>query len=194
MSTVQQIVDRLIADPAYRIKVAVWNNPDQVRLNYAQYYQDRVIPSKTEVRDHLLMLLASGSDSWQTIANVEWIPGQLTVFDQAMDQLNAELETEPELREQLQGEEGSAKWVQFVVMGVIAIAGLVGKIADNKRQKQAEEFERERLEQLARLQAEADARKAAETREQYKRFILPAAVVLCIILLLIFLKRTKASQ
>lgn len=193
MSTVQQIVDRLIADPAYRIKVAVWNNPDQVRLNYAQYYQDRVIPSQTEVRDHLLVLLASGSDSWQTIANVEWIPGQSTVFDQAMDQLNAELETEPELREQLQGEEGSAKWVQFIVMGVIAIAGLVGKISDNKRQKQAEEFERERLEQLARLQAEADARKAAETREQYKRFILPAAVVLCIILLLIFLKRTKAS-
>jgi flagellar basal body-associated protein FliL len=193
MNTVQQIVDRLIADPAYRIKVAVWNNPDQVRMNYAQYYQDRVIPSQTEVRDHLLMLLASGSDSWQTIANVEWIPGQSTVFDQAMDQLNEELETEPELREQLQGEEGSSKWIQFVVMGVIAIAGLVGKISDNKRQKQAEEFERERLEQLARLQAEADARKAAETREQYKRFMLPAAVVLCIILLLIFLKRTKAS-
>lgn len=176
----KQVVDRLINDPHYRIRMAVENNPKLVRLNYQRSLNtQRHIPDG-ELVLKLCKLWDQGYEkAVYRIIDVPWVRGYDHLLDQAWDDMHLEVDAE-------RSNEEVQKFVGFSGndwLGIGALAGALSTIGGGRRAAEAAAAERERLRLMGELNAEENAAKAA----RQKRLLAYGAGALGIILLIALL-------
>lgn len=182
------VARRIVSDPHYRIWLAVTNNPDAAIHRYMASYAVSVRPGASHVITQLQQLWDHGyTQAVESILDIPWIASTDPMLDRAYtlvqddyrDMTGAPLEGE-----------GPEKWVQFVVMGVVAIGGVVQQGMKNKAQRKAQEAAQARVDMLAEIQRRADAEKAARQKRTQKAIGIGALAIVAIIVSVIIYRRS----
>lgn len=192
---VQQQVDRLIADPAYRIEVAVFNNPMGAAAAYNTYYQGKEALSGQQAAMRLQFLYETNPAlALQIARNIPWVAGATLEYDQVYSQLTAEILAQPDVL----NDPDTAKGIDLTGLGglgqgIAALAGAVGMIGAGQRAEDAAEADQARLYLEGQQAAAADAAKAERLKMTLKALGIGAAVIGAIVVLVYLFRRSPAA-
>lgn len=186
ISSIQQAVDRLIADPDYRIQVVVENNyPEALRL-YQEKRMETDAPGVGTLALRLMLLRGSGhAESVNEIINaVPWVFGKNDISDGAFRELKAMVDAN---QNDIELDAGQQPKVWSMAIG--SLAQLASTIAGGQIQRDADERTALLLHQQAYLQQQQER----DSRAAYKRNVrilgIAAGVVVAIVVVIILIKR-----
>lgn len=189
--TAQQVVDRLLTDPGYRVQVAVANNYpavlDQYRMAFAVSDRERLPDQNTLISRLQWMLEAGQADSVRRIIAVPYLMGKDATMDQAYTQL---------VHMYRKGGAGDAAGMEpdgAPKMAWIAAIGAIAELVGGMNESAAAQEAAEREEELRRDQAAAalaiEREKSARTREALTYIGLALAAVAAVALIVWYQRR-----
>lgn len=192
-TTVEEAIERLLADMHYRIRMAVENNPDAVMARYASYYADAPGPRlhTASLVTRLQVLWDMGEeDAVQQIIMVPWVTGRDALLDQVMALGQAMVDDNPELLAEATGETGGGGPERFVWVGaaLTALAGIVPMIGQGQRNRNAANAEQARINAMAATQAAADAAAAERQKRTLQMVGIGAGALVLIVVLWLILR------
>lgn len=192
VSTVEQAVNRLIADPSYRTEVAVSNNYPAVLANYQRVRMMTDRPGLGTLAARLNSLRSKFPEQVDAILDVPFVPGKSDIFDGAYQQLDDMVTSNENSIERTKNEEGSQSsgfLLGGLAAGINGLAQVAGLIFGGRAADEAADAERERLQQVAYLQQQQDAARAEQTKRIVKGTLIGLAIVGAIIVVVIYIRR-----
>lgn len=184
IATVQQAVDRLIADPAYRIQVAVENNYPAVLANYQALRMTQENLGIGTLAQRLIVLNRTYPQQVSAILDVPFIPGRNDITDGAYQQLE-EMVANNELSVD------RSKVLELVAAGIAGLAQVASTILGGNAANAAADAEEERLAQVAALQAQQAQAQAEQTQRIIKASLIGLAIVGAIVLLVVYIRKRR---
>lgn len=157
--SVDAVMDRLILDPLYRIRLAVLNNPTDVLANYNRSY---AVSGGLSAEELLVKLQNLWHDGWHqavmVIMDVPWIRGTNALLDEVYDRGEAESNA-------TEGQELSEAWAKMFPslnlsndsLGLGQMFTALAGIGGGRRAQRAADADATRIAAQSAAQAQTDA-------------------------------------
>lgn len=155
----EAVMDRLIMDPLYRIRLAVLNNPQDVLSNYNRSY---AVSGGLGAEELLVKLQNLWNDGWHqavmVILDVPWVRGRNAILDEVYDAGEAETNA-------TEGQEVAEQWAKMFPslnlssdsLGLGQMFTALAAIGGGRRAQRAAEADATRIAAQSAAQAQIDA-------------------------------------
>lgn len=189
-ATVEEVVNRLIADPDYRIQVAVENNPVGALHRYQLMYGDEDGLSAKTLTKRLQYMWGGGSEQQvNQLLNIQYLVGHDRTMDGAFDELRDLVDANMSAIAKNDVPTGLDAWGSGLFGAIGLLANAATYIGAGRRAREAAAAEQARIAAEIEAQRQRDAARMDRLKHTAKVIGIGAAALGALVLLVWLIRK-----